>query len=395
MTQFRNYTDLAVSTPLSLAAGSGDTVIEVVSTFGFPVPYFELAIDFGLSTQELCLCTSSGPTSFIVQRGFDSSTPQSHLISAIVQPIVSAIDLQQMNTHHVGVGVDSHLQYLNTTRHQSDLLHQVGTTIDSDLPSPSAIGDIASVGTSTAAARSDHRHQRETGPELADAISPVGIMMLWHTLVAPPGWIPCDGRTVLIDDCPQLYYLIGNAYGASSDDYTLDEHGYWVNSSVIPSAPNTNFFFNVPNITPPIPGSVFIIKADSLVTSVLLPLAIAQPLPAPPLPVPYPAEAPSPPIVYPSLPVATPSPAPIQPVPAPAPLIPSTVCKSPRRKPSPPPKSPIFHPPYCVVPASFFINQQYIGPPLPYNQRAIDKFTAALMKPFQYHNPYFIDIPLT
>jgi len=46
----------------------------------------------------------------------------------------------------------------------------------------------------------------------------LGQILLFAGNFAPVGWLPCDGRMLLIRDNPALYSIIGNTYGG--DDRT-------------------------------------------------------------------------------------------------------------------------------------------------------------------------------
>ena len=46
-------------------------------------------------------------------------------------------------------------------------------------------------------------------------VLPAGIMMAYAGTTTPAGWLPCDGRSVLRSDYPNLFASIGTTYGAA------------------------------------------------------------------------------------------------------------------------------------------------------------------------------------
>lgn len=221
-----NFSDALPTTQLTTSVGSGDTTWHITSSQGFPPPPFEFVIDES-TTLELCLCTNFiTPTSWTVQRGYDSTTPASHSISPNqIQLIVSQIIFQESNAH-ITADPDEHTQYMRASgaRHDSLSLHIAGplgtdVNVPTDIiePSTSHWGDSSSAGTSHYAANQLHIHGREAMAEVASGLWPTGTIMLWPTSTPPPGWLPCDGRTYRTDHAPELFNQIGYTYGAAVD----------------------------------------------------------------------------------------------------------------------------------------------------------------------------------
>jgi len=54
---------------------------------------------------------------------------------------------------------------------------------------------------------------------------PVGAVIMWVADAAPDGWLLCDGRSVLQTDFPELFDVIGVAYGdgGSNDTFNLPD----------------------------------------------------------------------------------------------------------------------------------------------------------------------------
>ena len=46
----------------------------------------------------------------------------------------------------------------------------------------------------------------------------------WNIENLFPGWLPCDGRTVDIDDYPALYNVIGDEYGSTTTTFNLPDY---------------------------------------------------------------------------------------------------------------------------------------------------------------------------
>ena len=57
-------------------------------------------MDRGLSTEEVCLCTSLASNSFTVTRAYDGTTGQIHALGASVELCVSSIDYAEANAHN-------------------------------------------------------------------------------------------------------------------------------------------------------------------------------------------------------------------------------------------------------------------------------------------------------
>jgi hypothetical protein len=95
----RNYSNTAPVQALTSGVSAGAVVLPVTSTTGWPSTPFTLAMDRGLTTEEVCLCTSMASNSFTVTRGYDGTTAQTHNIGASVELCVSSIDYAEANAH--------------------------------------------------------------------------------------------------------------------------------------------------------------------------------------------------------------------------------------------------------------------------------------------------------
>lgn len=95
----RNYSNTAPVQALTSGVSAGAVVLPVTSTTGWPSTPFTLAMDRGLSTEEVCLCTAMASNSFTVTRGYDGTTAQTHSLGASVELCVSSIDYAEANAH--------------------------------------------------------------------------------------------------------------------------------------------------------------------------------------------------------------------------------------------------------------------------------------------------------
>lgn len=102
MSLLMNYSDDAVSTALTSAITSTTaTSIQVGSVTGFPQVYpYRLTIDPGQSGKEHVRVTApptgTGPYTLTVARGSGGSVPATHAVNAVVQHMVVAQDLRDM-----------------------------------------------------------------------------------------------------------------------------------------------------------------------------------------------------------------------------------------------------------------------------------------------------------
>lgn len=81
-------------------------------------------------------------------------------------------------------------------------------------------------------------------PSPALGASPVGSVVAFAGAIAPPssdatnqywtnverlGWLPCDGRSLVAHQYPQLFHVLGYLYGGSDDQFNLpDYRGYFL-----------------------------------------------------------------------------------------------------------------------------------------------------------------------
>ncbi|MFC8490712.1 hypothetical protein ACFUJU_07880 [Streptomyces sp. NPDC057235] len=94
-----NYSNTAVPTTLAGNISAGATTISVVATTGFPTVPYVVAIDYGAATEELVKVTAVAGLALTVQRGFGSTSAQTHSLGAVVRPVYNAVDAMDFRTH--------------------------------------------------------------------------------------------------------------------------------------------------------------------------------------------------------------------------------------------------------------------------------------------------------
>lgn len=169
----RSYSGSAVETTLTANITSATTAIPIASTVGWPDGSggpFHVAIAPAANPEafsEVIRCSGRTGNTLNVQttpvsgRGWDGTTPQSHITGAIVAHVMTATDLEEANQHIVNTGLDHHSQYLNIARHDLAARHGIANLPVGGTPSASVVGDTAYSGASGLLPRSDHRHARE------------------------------------------------------------------------------------------------------------------------------------------------------------------------------------------------------------------------------------------
>lgn len=96
----RYYSAIAVDTSLVAQVSSSGTDLLVGSIIGYPTEFpFTIVVDPDTSLEELCEVSGYDGTTFHVTRGFDSTTPTSHSIGAVVKHVMSAEDLRETQQH--------------------------------------------------------------------------------------------------------------------------------------------------------------------------------------------------------------------------------------------------------------------------------------------------------
>lgn len=169
-----NYSDNFFPTSLSLPVGTTDKVLRVRSTANAPQPPFQIALDPGLVTQEVCLVQNVAPNALTnVIRNYDGVGAFIHGVNAVVWHTTTSFDYTVMNHHCADSSIDWHSQYLDAADHANPTLHQHLVSLAYGTPSNSNPGDNGATGVSSYPSRSDHRHGRENITQiLANASNP-------------------------------------------------------------------------------------------------------------------------------------------------------------------------------------------------------------------------------
>lgn len=104
----RYYSSIAVDTTLSAGITADQTSLTVTSATGYPAQFpFTIVLDPDTLSEELCEVTNAAGTVFTVTRGFDSTTPASHGLGAVVKHVISAEDLREPQ-EHIAATTDVH-----------------------------------------------------------------------------------------------------------------------------------------------------------------------------------------------------------------------------------------------------------------------------------------------
>jgi len=176
MAERRSYPGAAPDTTLSSLINSTTLSIPVTTGTGYPSgttgPFF-ICIDRGGINEEKIKCVSTNANTISAVsggRGADGTVAVTHQSGESVEAIITADDLNILNSHAADTSGDDHVSLLNSTRHGDSTLHTFGAALATPgTPSTSSVADTASSGTNAAASRSDHRHARESFG------SPVGV----------------------------------------------------------------------------------------------------------------------------------------------------------------------------------------------------------------------------
>lgn len=304
----RYYTDALPGVTLEENITSTTNPIIMSSSAGVPQVPFTFALDYNNGSQEVFLATDIIRTSWAVTRAFDGGTAQSHNSGVAAVLVVSVTDYSDANAHHTDATRDDHAQYYNNARHESTVLHEgvdVGGNIPVGIPSTSNIGDVASdPGAVASGGYADmlHVHGRETLATLRQLCWPTGgIGFFLSAMALPTGFLPAQGQAIQVQGAPELYGIMGFAYGGSSN-YFVQQNNAWANSPTAEPPSGTTFYFNLPNINNPAPSIQAGVKVDP--GYVYVPAQAAPP--PPPVPPPPPAgsfpkypppNTPSPPVV--------------------------------------------------------------------------------------------------
>lgn len=169
MTARRSYKGAAAT--LTLAADITSTSLSITTTgtvTGWPDGSggkFLAVIGRGTANEEkFYVLSRSGNTltiSAVGDRGADDTSATSHVAGALIEHCVGADDLDEANAHISLTAQDDHIQYLNTTRHDTVARH--------------AIANLPTGSTSVTVALGNHVHNATLGYAEKTATNQTGI----------------------------------------------------------------------------------------------------------------------------------------------------------------------------------------------------------------------------
>lgn len=154
--------------PLTLAADltANATTFNVVGDptswpTGATAPFYvELDREENGLAEKVLVTTRTGNTMLGVTRGVDDTTAVAHTAGATIEHVLDSDSIDEANAHVNDDTRHDHSQYLRVGDHDITPRHLLGTSVPTGVPGTSAPGDSAAEGTSTGAARADHRHGR-------------------------------------------------------------------------------------------------------------------------------------------------------------------------------------------------------------------------------------------
>lgn len=135
MPGLKQFTGNAAATKLNGQLAQATTTTFTVQTGGgtnYPTGgvngNFVVVIDRGNSLEEKILCSARSGDTFTIAasgRGYDGTSAATHADQAVVEHVVDADTLTEVNAHVNTTSRDDHTQYLNTTRHTPSLAGHV------------------------------------------------------------------------------------------------------------------------------------------------------------------------------------------------------------------------------------------------------------------------------
>lgn len=212
-----NYSNASPNT-LTGAVNSTATVFPVSVTsspWNGPFP-FVIAIDRGLTTQEVCLVTNYN-AGLIVTRNYDGNGAYGHsnIATPSIEIISPASDWASFNLHTTDPTRDDHADLMKTdgTRHNQGVNHALGVNIPAGPPTNSSPGDVQQDGTGTSLARADHVHGRtDTYATYLGYLHQVGMIMPLPSGGAPANSLLCNGGWYNQADYSALFAKIGGGF---------------------------------------------------------------------------------------------------------------------------------------------------------------------------------------
>jgi microcystin-dependent protein len=208
----KEYAGAAPPTRLagSLAVGTTSS-FAVITNGGSGYPSgstapFVVVLDRGTSLEEKILVTSrAGDTFSTLLRGYDSTTAQAHSAQAVVEHVLDATSISEVNAHTNLTSRDDHTQYLNAARHTA-------TAHTSAMIQDLTIGTADLADASITYGKLDPSQRWETGD------------VKWSFQTADHGsWLRMDGRNTLARAglYAPLFAIISTSMGAGDGSTTF------------------------------------------------------------------------------------------------------------------------------------------------------------------------------
>ena len=134
---------------------------------------FTLVNSVGLSNEEKILCTRSGATCTVVQRGYDDTTPQTHPAGSPCEHRVPAAVMTAIAQHIDGLEATPHSGVLlNNAAHDVEARHTFGAALGTPVTPTALTPDIAgAAGTGNNPAREDHAHNVPTATAVTSGLA--------------------------------------------------------------------------------------------------------------------------------------------------------------------------------------------------------------------------------
>ena len=248
----RYYSSTAVAMALTGAVNEIVTTIVVDTVLGLPAQTpFALALDVGLSTEEIVTVTNVSGTNLTVTRGEDGTSAIAHTIGAVTRHMVTARDLREpqehlaatANVHGIGatasvVGTDTAQTLTHKTVNFADntilgVPQASVTDLVDDLAALTAAdgvhGALTAAHGATGAVVGTTNVQTLTNKTLSAPVvtappsnihNPIGTLLIWAgDVTAPTGYLIADGALVSRTTYSALFAVIGTMHG-EGDGFT-------------------------------------------------------------------------------------------------------------------------------------------------------------------------------
>lgn len=214
---FQYYSNTAPNTLTGAVNATVTTfpVSVITAPWNGPFPYV-IAIDRGLTTQEVCLVTNYS-AGLVVTRNYDGNGAFGHSNTSTpsIEFIAPASDWANFNLHTTDPSRDDHTKLMKSdgTRHNLAANHQLGVNIPTGTPSNSSPGDTQADGTGGGLARADHTHGRtDSYATYLGYLHQVGLILPLPSGSPPANTLLCNGGWYNQADYAALFAKIGGGF---------------------------------------------------------------------------------------------------------------------------------------------------------------------------------------